>query len=150
MMIYDINTFVNIFAFVGMTITAYAIFYVARSIKQKNVGLNLVALALGISFIGMSYLFRVWFSNSTSIFEMSFVGVGSLLLSIGVIWVFYENGMEIQNLKRKEDDIRDAIEKLKEKYYRREISEEELESVHTSMLKELAEIEVKLTRKHRN
>jgi uncharacterized membrane protein len=147
MMAYDITTFVNIFAFVGMTITAYAIFYVARSIKQKNVGLNLVMLALGINFIGMSYLFRVWFGDSAFPFEMSLVGFGSLLLSIGVIWVFYEKGMEVQNLKRRENDIRGTIERLKEKYYRREISEEELESMHTDMLKELAEIEVKLSKK---
>ena len=58
--------------------------------------------------------------------------------------VFYEKGGEIYNLRRREEEIKSVIGKLKDKYYQQELSEEDLKGAYSELLRELAEIEVKL------
>ncbi len=145
-----VSNFVNIFAFLGLTVATYTIFYLGRMMNPtKGIGLNLFTLALGINFIGLSYLLRIWVGVSTSPIILVLVAIGSTLLSTGVIWVFYEKSMEISNLKRREREINSVIAKVKERYYKQELSEEELKSIHSNLLKELAEIEVKLSERRK-
>jgi len=48
------------------------------------------------------------------------------------------------DLKKRHDEVTSIIKNLKEKYYKQEISEEDLKSINVHLMKELAEIEVKL------
>lgn len=142
---YSISDIVNLLAFLGLTVATYTIFYFSRTMNQpKGVSLNLFTLALGINLIGLSHLFRIWLDVSTSPLIIITVAGGTVFLAIGVIWVFYEKSMELSNLRRREGEIRSVITKLKDKYYQQELSEEDLKSAYSGLLRELAEIEVRL------
>lgn len=130
---------VNLFAFLSMTIATYAIFYF-----DKSVNVSLFTLALGINLIGLSHLFRIWLDVYTSPLILIMVAIGSIFLSVGVIRVFYEKSFEISRLRNREQEIKSMIKEVKRKYYRRELSEEDLKTVYSNLLKELTEIEVKI------
>lgn len=147
---FDAADLVNLLAFLGLTIATYTIFYFGRMMHQsKEVSISLFTLALGINLIGLSHLFRIWLDAYTSPVILIMISVGSVFLSAGIIWVFYEKSMEISDLKRREMEIKSVIGKLKEKYYKKELSEEELKSVYSNLLEELAEVEVKLSEKRK-
>lgn len=142
---YNIANLVNLLAFLGLTIATYTIFYFSRKLNQASgVSLNLFTLALGINLIGLSHLFRIWLDASTSPLIIITVATGAVFLAAGVIWVFYEKGTEISNLRRRETVIKAVITKLKDKYYQQELSEDDLKSAYSGLLRELAEIEVRL------
>ena len=50
-------------------------------------------------------------------------------------------------MKRKSKEIKEVMNYLKNKYYKQEISAEELKSLYSELMKELAETEVKMKRK---
>lgn len=136
---------VNILAFIGLTISTYTIFYFGRTLsRNRSVSFSLFTLALGLNFIGLSYLFRIWLELSASPLVLLTVAIGSIFLSAGVIWVFYEKSTEMSVLKKREENIKSVISKLKEKYYQQELSEEDLKTTYSELLKELAEIEVEV------
>lgn len=142
---FSIPNLVNLFAFLGLTVATYTVFYFGRAINQgRGVSFNLFTLALGINLIGLSHLFRIWLDVATSPLIIITVAAGVVFLASGVIWFFYEKGAEISGLKRREEEIKAIITKLKDKYYQQELSEEELKSAYSGLLRELAEIEVRL------
>lgn len=141
---FSIANFVNVVAFLGLTVATYTIFYFGRAINPKGFSINLFTLALGINLIGLSHLFRIWLDPPTSPIITLTVASGAIFTATGVIWAFYEHGMEISTLKRRQEEIKSIIAKLKEKYYKQEISENELEDAYSNLLEELTEIEVKL------
>lgn len=147
---YTLANLVNLLAFLGLTIATYTIFYFGRSMSPtKGIGVNLFTLALGINLIGLSHLFRIWLDVSTSPIILILVAISTVFLSTGVIWVFYEKATEIRNLKRREKEINSIITKLKEKYYQKELSEEDLKVLYSNLMKELSEIDVRLTEKRK-
>ncbi|MBI2543115.1 MAG: hypothetical protein HYW24_02940 [Candidatus Aenigmarchaeota archaeon] len=141
---YDVNTFVNLFAFFGLTVATYTVFYFGRTISWKGVPLDLFTLALGINLIGLSYLLRVWTPTSPLINVT--IAIGSAFLLIGVVWVFNGKSLDVSHLKKREEEIKSVIAKLKENYYQQELSEEDLKKAYSQLLRELAEIEVKLNK----
>ncbi|MBI2084745.1 MAG: hypothetical protein HYT70_04015 [Candidatus Aenigmarchaeota archaeon] len=139
------SNLVNTIAFVGLTVATYTVFYFGKTLaKSRGVSFSLFTLALGLNLIGLSYLFRVWVELVTSPLVLATVALGSVFLSIGVVWVFYEKNTEMAGLKRREEDIKSVIAKLKERYYQQELSEADLKTAYSELLKELAEIEVKM------
>ena len=147
---YNVADIVNLLAFLGLTVATYTIFYFGKMMNPtKGIGINLFTLALGINLIGLSHLFRIWLDVVTSPLVLILVAGGSAFLATGVIWVFYEKAVEISNLKRRGQEINSVIAKLKEQYYKKELSEEDLKAVYSNLLKELAEIEVKLSEKRK-
>ncbi|MBI2005247.1 MAG: hypothetical protein HYS80_00605 [Candidatus Aenigmarchaeota archaeon] len=144
---FEVANLVNLFAFLGLTTATYTIFYFGKMMNPtKDVSFNLFTLALGVNLIGLSHLFRVWLDPSTSPLIIITVSTGVVFLSIGTVWVFYEKGMEMSKLRKREEEIKSIIAKLKDKYYQQELSEKNLEGAYSALLKELAEIEVRLTR----
>ena len=145
---FDLPTLVNILAFIGLTIATYTIFIFGRSLDQgKGIRINLFTLALGINLIGLSHLFRVFLDSTTSPIILSTIGLGALFMSTGVIWVFYERSREVSRLQKREFEIKSIIARLKDKYYQQELSEEDLKTAYSGLLRELAEIEVRLNSK---
>lgn len=142
---YTLPNLVNFLAFLGLTITTYTIFYVGKSLSRMGLSFNVFTLALGVNLIGLSHLFRIWTDTSTSPIVAATISAGTVFLSVGVIWVFYERNMEFSSLRKREGEIKDVVAKLKDKYYQQELSEEELKSAYSGLLRELAEIEVKLS-----
>jgi NADH:ubiquinone oxidoreductase subunit K len=143
---YDIADIVNVLAFIGLTIGTYTVFYFGRALNKQGVATNLFTLALGMNLIGLSHLFRIWLDITTSPLVTVTVAAGAVFLSVGVVWVFYEKSREIAGLRKREDDINAIIAKLKDKYYQQELSEEDLKNSYSDLLRELAEIEVKLSK----
>ena len=147
---YTVATFVNLLAFLGLTIATYTIFYFGKAMNpDKGIGVNLFTLALGINLIGLSHLFRIWLDVSTSPLILILVTVGAIFLSTGVVWVFHEKSTEISRLKRREKEINSVIAKLKEKYYQKELAEEDLKALYSNLMRELAEIDIKLGEKRK-
>ncbi|MBI1978793.1 MAG: hypothetical protein HYS62_01880 [Candidatus Aenigmarchaeota archaeon] len=149
MALLEMADFINILAFVGMTTATYTIFYIGRSMSAKGIGLNMFTLALGINLIGLSHLFRVWLDVSTSPLILMLVATGSVFLSAGIIWVIYDKATEISRLKGRGKEINSVIADLKERYYKKELSEEDLQSAYSNLMREMAEIEVKLKEKRK-
>ena len=142
---------INVFAFIGLTISTYTVFYFSRLLeKGRGVSFSLFTLALGLNLMALSYLFRLWSELSSTPVLLITVAAGSIFLTIGVVWVFYEKETEFSRLKKREEDIKSVISKLKEKYYQQELSEEALKAAYSELLKELAEIEVKLAGQSKN
>lgn len=147
---YNIPDFVNLLAFLGLTITTYTIFYFGRIAGQeKRVSLDIFILGLGINLIGISYLFRMWLDDPNSPVIVMTVAAGTVILSVGVIWVFYRKDLEISNLKKREKHIKSMIARLRMRYYKQELSEEHLKVIYPKMVKRLAEIEAKLGEKRK-
>ena len=141
---YSLINLVNFLAFVGLTIATYTIFYFGKSLVSKGVSINLFMLALGVNLVGLSHLFRIVLDTNTNLLILTTVGAGSFFMSTGLIWVFYEKRMEISRLKKREEEINSVISRLKDKYYQQGLSEEDLKASYSDLLRELAEIEVKL------
>jgi len=146
---FTVPNFINLLAFIGLTIATYTIFYFGKTMSPKGIGTNLFTLALGINLIGLSHLFRIWLDILTSPLVLILVATGAMFLSTGIIWVVYEKSMEINNLKKREREINSTIAKLKEKYYQKELSEEDLKVLYSNLMKELTEIEVGLTERRK-
>ncbi len=142
---FDIGDFVNLMAFLGLTVATYTIFFFSKLINEKKISLNLFTLALGISLIGLSHLLRIFIDTTESPIVVVTVATGAIFTATGVMWVFYEHGTEISSLRKRQEEIKLIIKNLKDKYYKQEISEKELEDAYSELLKELVEIEVKLT-----
>lgn len=145
MVVVNLVNLVNIVVFIGLTLATYTVFYFSSKMSPgKKIGMNIFMLSLGINLIGLSHLFRLWEAGVQSPFITTTLTVGSIFTFFGIVTVFHEKTVEMTGLRKRQEEIKSIISALKEKYYQQEISEEELKSVHTSLLKELAEIEVKL------
>ncbi len=137
---------INLLAFVGLTVATYTVFYFGRSTASRGISINLFTLSLGINLIGLSHLFRILLDASTQPLVSITVGAGALFMSTGIIWVFYEKRNEVERLKKRGEEINSIISKLKDKYLEQGLSEEDLKASYSSLLRELAEIEVKLAK----
>ena len=143
-MVFDtVSDYVNILAFLGLTLATYIVFFFGKDDKRRGVNFNTFTLSLGINLIGFSQLFRIW-SEIPQNLLLATVGGGSLFILLGVTWVFYDKKTETRRLKKREDEINSIIKNLKEKYYQQDLSEDELKTAFSGLLTELAEIEVKL------
>jgi len=135
---------VDIIIFFTLQYLAYILFYFVQRIDpKKGVTPSLFILCFGINLIGFSFLFRVGKDINNQLVTFSILG-GSLAILIGGIFVYYRKSVQMADLKKRHDEVTSIIKNLKEKYYKQEISEEDLKSINVHLMKELAEIEVKL------
>lgn len=139
----SVADYVNILAFLGLTIATYIVFFFGRNENKRGVSFNVFTLSLGINLIGLSHLFRIWLDSTSALLMVTITG-GAILMLLGVTWVFYDKKTEASRLKRREREINSIIKNLKEKYYQQDLSEDELKIAYSGLLTELAEIEVKL------
>lgn len=136
---------VNIVVFFGLSFSGYVVFYFSQKISpEKQVTTAVFTLALGLTLIGLSHLFRIGAVATYYPFFALTALLGALFTFVGAILVFYEKSLQIVDLKKRHDEIKAVIGSLKDKYYKQEISEEDLRAVHSSLLKELTELEVKM------
>ena len=145
-----LSDIVNILIFFSMGISSYVIFYFSqRTNPHEQVTFSIFILALGLTMIGLSHLFRVG-SDSVHPFITISALLGGTFTFFGFGLVSHQQSLKIINLKRRQEEVRAVITNLKEKYYKQEISEEDLKSMQSILIKELAELEVKMRDKKKN
>jgi uncharacterized membrane protein len=74
--------------------------------------------------------------------------LGSLLIVMGIGFILFQKRMEKTSLEKRVAEIKSVLENLHEKYFRKEISEDDMRRMNAELEKELAEIEVKLKGKN--
>lgn len=137
--------FINFFVFI---IAPYAIFYFAREAEiNKDISISAFLVALGLNFIGVSYLVRILLGEIAPQFILGTLSIGALLILASIINLFYTRALESVLLKKRYKKIKSVIADLQKKYYRREVTEDVLREVYGELLKELAEIEIKFKKK---
>lgn len=139
--------FINFFVFI---IAPYAIFYFARESElNKEITISVFLVALGLNFIGVSYLVRILLGEVAPQFILGTLSIGALLILASVINMFYTRALEQVLLRKRYKKIKSIIADLKKKYYDRELSEDALREIYGELIKELAEIEFKLRKKRK-
>lgn len=141
------GTIVNVLIFISLGFSSYVVFYFSsRYEKNKQVGLSVLILSLGLTLIGLSHIFMIGVGSDTTMHPaVGFSALaGALLTFVGFTVVFYKKSVEIITIKNRHREIQEVIANLKEKFYKQEISEEDLRDVNKGLIKELAELEVKL------
>ena len=134
----------NIAIFFGLGLSSYVIFYFSQKANPDKITASIFTLAFGLNMIGLSSLFRIGIETTLPLFIILSALVGALLTFAGVVLTFRQKSAQIENLKKRHEELEAVISNLKDRYYKQEISEEDLRTVHSSLLKELAELEVKM------
>jgi len=139
---------VNLGVFFGLSVSSYVMLYFSQKASlEKRVTSSVFTLALGLNMIGLSSLFRIGIEKFLPIFNIITASLGTVCSLVGVVMVFYERAYKVKDIKSRYEEVKAIISNLKEKYYKQEISEEDLKSTNASLLRELAELEVKLKKK---
>lgn len=134
----------DIVIFFVLEYLAYILFYFVQKIDPgKGVTPSLFVLCFGINLIALSFLFRVGKEINSQLVTFSILG-GSMAILLGGVFVYYRKSVQMGDLKKRQEEVLAIIKNLREKYYQQEISEEDLKSINVSLMRELAEIEVKL------
>lgn len=141
----------NSIVFGAFLFIAYVIFYLGRKTHEiKKMKLVWVFLSLGIVITGSSFLIQILVAIGRVseimglIFSQVLILAGSSLAFESFIILYLERTDEIYTLQRRQKEILEILKKLKGRYFRKEISEEELKKMYADFIKELTEIEVKL------
>jgi len=139
---------VNLGVFFGLGLSSYIMLFLSQKASlEKKITSSVFTLSLGLNLIGLSSLFRIGIEHYLPIFNIITASVGTVCAFVGVIMVFYERAYKLKAIESRYEEVKSMISNLKEKYYKQEISEEDLRFTHASLLKELAELEVKLKKK---
>ena len=139
----DFANFMNVSIFTALTVAGGLIFYYAIKNSPERISMGVFVLIIGFFLIGLSHLFRIGIDiASTPILITNFIGVFFILGGVSV--VFFQATRHMEGLKKRHEEIKSIITVLKDKYYQQEVSEEELKPIYAQLLKELAEIEVRL------
>jgi len=141
-----LTDFLHYTVFVSLTVTALIILYIGKiSNLSKQGSISTFILSLGIVLISFAHLLR---GDTETLLPRSVTSTsfaGSILTLFGTVILSYEVYKK-NRLIMKYNEIKAIISNLKEKYYKQEISEEDLKQSHADLLRELAGLEVKLER----
>jgi hypothetical protein len=136
---------VDVVIFFALEYLCYLIFYFIQKVDpERSVTPSVFLLSLGINLVGFSFLFRIGRESNISQFVTVSILGGSLAILIGGITLYYRKSIQVADLRKRHDEVKSIIKNMKEKYYRQEITEDDLKSINAGLVKELAEIEVML------
>jgi hypothetical protein len=143
----DFANFMNVSIFTALTVSGGLIFYYSIKNSPERISMGVFVLIIGFFLIGLSHLFRIGIDvTSVPIVITNFLGVFFILAGVSV--VFLQGSRHMEGLRKRQEEIKSIITVLKDKYYQQEVSEEELKPIYAQLLKELAEIEVRLKEKN--
>lgn len=146
-----VSSVINFSAFGALFAIGGILLYVGKTTHiERKITLPWVNLAFGTFMIGLNYLLQAIFV--TTISGNPVVAISSYLLIIGGVAMtltsfmvlYFERANEINVLRKRHDELKEITERLRRKYLSRELPEEELRKLDTDIVRELAEIEVKL------
>lgn len=147
----EMSLLINGVTFFSFVFLAGVVIHLGRSTSSQNkITLPWVNLALGIILIGLGYLTQT--SRMVNLEKDLFYFVSFLAMMIGSMLTFASFAMlytqkvdEVNRLSKRENEIKLIMKKLREKYFKREIPEDDLKKMHADLIKELTEIEVRLS-----
>lgn len=117
----------------------------ARRIYPHSLPLGWVTLAIGVYMYALARLSLILGLPVMAISSIELMA-GALFV-IGDVLVLTQITEEFSSLRNRQNEIKSVMQNLKNKYFRREIDEEQLKKLYSDLVKELAEIEVKMTKK---
>ena len=142
---------INFVAFAAFVAIGGLLLYLGRTMgPNKKITFPWINLSFGTMLIGVNYLIQAVFA--TEISGDFTIAISSYLLIIGgaalsftsFLILYVERSNEVKTLADRQDDLREIMARLKKKYLSRELPEEDLRKLDTDIVRELAEIEVKL------
>lgn len=144
-------TAINLAAFGAFVAIGIAMLHVGRSTNPgKRISFPWVNLSFGTFLIGINYLVQAIFA--TQISGDPAIAISSYLLIIGgaamlftsFIILYTERANEANLLRQRQEELKAITRRLRKKFFARELPEDELRKLDTDIVRELAEIEVKL------
>jgi uncharacterized membrane protein len=146
-----IDDIVNFFMFYSFLGTGIVVLMIGRYQKLTIKFFSpFVFLSLGLVIVAFRSLFLSIPSIiglDTTIIVPVFSILGSLLLIVGVIFLLLEKRVEKASLERRTEEIKAVLDNLRQKYFKKELSEEDMRKMNAELERELAEIEVRLKEK---
>ena len=143
--------FVDLFIFFSYLVMAGFLLYIGRYVSlQKKITLPWLILSIGFLFSSLNLFVEVVgiltevYIIPRPILWYIFNTIGSIALIIGFASVMVERQLEMSVLKRRQLEIKDIMQYLKESYYKKELSEDDLRRFYADLVEHLAEIEVKI------
>lgn len=147
----QIAVFTDFFIFFSYAIIAAFLVYIGKSINYKGkVTLPWLILSAGLLFSSLNIMLEAVgetpgiIMSTKPVLWYLFSLIGGVCLLTGLAMTLLERILNINVLRARESEILDVMEYLKGRYYKKELSEEDLRKLHAKLLEELAEIEVKL------
>jgi len=145
--------FIDLFIFFSYIVMAGFLLYVGRNITiQKKITLPWIILTIGLLFTSLNVFVEIVgvvaeiYIIPRPVLWYVFNTIGSVSLIGGFASIIAEKQIELGMLKSRQLEIKDIMDYLKERYYRKEISEEDLRKLYADLVGQLAEIEVKIKR----
>jgi len=144
---------INFVAFAAFLTIGGVLLYLGRSLHpDKKISFSWINLAFGTFLIGINYLVQAIFA--TQISGDPTITISSYLLIIGgaalsftsFVILYVERSNEFNVLNERQDDLKEIMERIRKKFLSRELPEEDMRKIDTDIVRELAEIEVKLDR----
>jgi hypothetical protein len=152
----EFNTTINFAAFLAFFIVGGLQIYAGRSTHpEKKVTFAWVNLSFGTFLLGFNYLMQALFvtelpSNPAITISSYLLVMGGAALSFtSFLMLYMESSDEAKRLRERQEDLQEITARLKKKYLSRELPEDEMKRLDTDIVKELAEIEVKLDKINR-
>lgn len=152
----DAMVLMNLAAFVAFVVVGGLQIYMGRSTSpQRKITFPWINLALGTFMIGINYLIQAIFPAQTAVDPT--IGISSYLLVIGgaalsftsFLILYMERSNEAKTLRDRQDDLHQIMDRIRKKFLSRELPEDEMRKIDTDLVRELAEIEVKLDKINR-
>lgn len=138
-------------AFGAFIIISALLLYMGRKMNpEKKVTLPWMVLAFGSTLIGLSYLVQVgnvtysFFNSGVLIGSTVLVITGTMMILTSFTTLYLENAEDLAILEKRHKEIQQIMERLKKRYFSHELDESELKKLYASLVKELAEIEVRI------
>lgn len=142
---------INFAAFSAFIAIGGMLLYLGRSTNpQKKITFPWINLAFGTFLIGLNYLVQTVFA--TQISGDPIIAVSSYLLILGgtalaftsFAILYVERSNEANSLRTRHEELKEITTRLRKKFLSRELPEEEMKRLDIDIVRELAEIEVKL------
>ncbi len=146
-----IALFIDLFIFFSYIVLTGFLLYVGKLVSYEHkITLPWIIISIGLLFTSLN-LFVEIVGELTEVYILPrpvlwyvFNAIGSIALIAGFAAAMAERQLELGRLKRKQLEIKDIMEYLKERYFKKEISEEDLRRLYADLVQNLAEIEVKI------
>lgn len=142
---------INLAAFAAFVTVGIVLLYIGKTTHpEKKLSFPWVNLVFGTLLMGANYLVQAIFS--TQISGDPTIAISSYLLIIGgaalsftsFLILYVERSNEANILRERQNDLKEIMSRLRKKFLSREIPEEDIRKIDTDLVRELAEIEVKL------
>ena len=142
---------INLAAFLAFATIGFLFLYIGKSTDSaRKITMPWINLFFGVLLIGLNYLIQAVFPSQ--ILTSSAITISSYLLIISgaamtftsFVILYTERSNEIGNLNKRHDELTSITHKLQKKFMARQLPEDEMKRLNTGIVKELAEIEVKL------